>query len=231
MDAALEQLCAEFARRTEGERLLALSEGLIKVRVMEVALSLGWVLQEGAGGPANAPVADYLWMEGGELRRKRILRLLRLIGGSCDFTVVAPHGFMLEIKARSDVGTKSQAQFEEMGCDVRRVASEQGVGFLFVIDEKVYLSFSGDKNETRGRPAKFGAWFNEHFPRVADLVSGEITSVSAIYEGVPLELRLWVQQPSPQCKRFIVAGCRKDVPFRAVLAPNWRVPVQKGVSA
>jgi len=71
MHQALETFGLAFCRATERERLLALSEGYVKIRAMEVALSLGWTIQEGAGHSPTGPVADYLSLSGKKLSGSR----------------------------------------------------------------------------------------------------------------------------------------------------------------
>ena len=126
------QFATSFVAQTETDAFLSLSEGYVKVRAMEVALKRGWKLQEGAGNAPSGSIADFLSLEQGLPVWERGPRTLSLTSGSADLTVVAPIRAMMEIKARPDYGTKSQAQFQEMECDVERVAGAADVAFLFV---------------------------------------------------------------------------------------------------
>ncbi len=111
MNPHISQLIQIFIERASGERLLALSEGLIKVRCIEAGLSLCWIAQEGAGRSPVGDVADFLVEKDGLISWQRAERLMRPLTGSCDVTFVSPVRMSLEIKARPDFGTKSQAQF------------------------------------------------------------------------------------------------------------------------
>jgi hypothetical protein len=93
-----------FARDTAGDRFLSLSEGYARVRAIEVALSLGWQVQEGT--PASG-MADYLRTVDDRLQVERRWRELTFSGGSTDLTIVTPVQAMIELKVCPDIGTKS----------------------------------------------------------------------------------------------------------------------------
>ena len=166
MQSRLEVLADMFVQITASESLLSLSEGLIKVRCIEAALRLGWTVQEGAGCRPDGDVADYAAMRDGKVLWHRAARTLRLADGSSDVAVVDPFEMLLEIKARPDYGTKSQAQFQQMDADVERVAGNPKCALVFVFDPRIYRSFSGEKTETRGRLAVASEWFIASFPAV-----------------------------------------------------------------
>lgn len=212
MDANLTSLVTEFVQRTQSEPFLALSEGLVKVRFMEAALSLGWMLQEGAGQSPDGQLADFLSKKGNELIVTRGRRLVKLPYGSADFTSISPCILMLEFKSRSDFGTKIGAGFGEMWADVQRVADSPGVAFVFVFDEKIYRSFSGGKLERRGRPAgSVATWFAANFPPLAHLLDGTGTMGACLVGEVELQLRFWHQQVTSARTRIVVLGARTDM--------------------
>jgi hypothetical protein len=78
---------------------------------------------------------------------------------------------LLEIKARPDHGTKSQAQFQQMDADVARVAQHPECALFFVFDQRIYRSFSNEKSETRGRHAVAADWFRGCFPLLAEIAT------------------------------------------------------------
>jgi hypothetical protein len=159
-----------FLERTAHDTLLALSEGFIKVRCAEAAMSLGWTLQEGVG---NKGLADFANLVDGHVTWQRGQRLLSAADGSADLAIVSPFKVILEIKARPDHGTKSQAQFEQMDMDVARVSSDLACALFFVFETKSYRSFSSEKMENRGRRALTSKWFNDCFPKLTSISSTE----------------------------------------------------------
>jgi hypothetical protein len=210
MTSRLHQFADAFVARTRHDQLLTLSEGFIKVRCAEVALGLGWTIQEGAGHSPYGPVADYASIRAGRVEWQRQSRRLKLSEGSADLAVVDPFEMLLEIKARPDYGTKSQAQFQQMDPDVARVAGNSQCAFLFVFDPKIYLSFSGEKSERRGRYAVAHRWFVGSFPKIAQLVSDQwITIEAPRNEGSP-----------PIC--MIARRCSHPYGDATILVLGWR---------
>lgn len=177
---------------------------------MESALSLGWTLQEGASAPGSAFTIQQL-PDGLSIRRER--RQLVVEDGSADLYVIAPIQMMLEIKARPDVGTKAQAQFEQMMLDVRRVAQHRSMALLFVFDPDIYTSFSGERLQVRGRPSAYRPWFNERFPRYAEVVAQTELLREFEAEGAHLALGFFpVVNPLGQ-PRVLAVGARVDAAF------------------
>jgi hypothetical protein len=166
MPSRLQALADMLVESTYNDSLLSLSEGFIKVRCIEAGLSLGWTIQEGAGRRPDGDVADYAVKRNGKIVWHRATRKLRLEDGSSDVAVVDPFEMLLEIKARPDYGTKSQAQFQQMDADVERVAKNPKCALFVVFDPRMYLSFSGEKTEARGRPAVASEWFVGSFPKL-----------------------------------------------------------------
>lgn len=214
MNPHLSQLIRSFIARVSDERLLALSEGLIKVRCIEAGLSLGWTAQEGAGRSPIGDVADFLTETHGLLCWHRGPRRRRLQVGSSDVTFVSPVSMSLEIKARPDFGTKAQAQFGEMQCDVERAATTPDTAFLFVFDPKIYLSFSGGKTETRGRPAKAADWFIRNFPPLNEVVAREFLESEVAYNDQRLSLAFWARKEGNLVSGVIAVGARVDSTFQ-----------------
>ena len=204
------QFTTSFVAKTEKDAFLSLSEGYLKVRAIEVALERGWTLQEGAGNTPSGSIADFLSLEQGLPVWTAGPRKLALASGSADLTVVAPIRAMLEFKARPDYGTKSQAQFQEMECDVERAAGAANVAFLFVFDEKIYRSFSGQKTESRGRPAKADKWFVANFPAASEIPIGGYLERKASRAGIPMALTFWMQSVRPSCTRIVALGMREQ---------------------
>lgn len=198
-----------FLNSTGGDRLLALSEGFIKIRCAEAALQLGWTLQEGVG---NKGVADFARMVDGNVEWSRSARTLFAQEGSSDLAVVAPFSMLLEIKARPDHGTKSQAQFEQMDADVGRVAADATSAFFMLFETKAYRSFSAEKEEGRGRRALMAGWFNRHFPKIASVPTAEWLEVVAERVGTNLSM-LFQRAVHPGADdTILVLGCQQEAP-------------------
>jgi len=214
MDRTLQQLGTSFLRRVATDTLLTISEGFIKVRCAQAALDLGWELQEGAGNAPSGPVADFARASAGQIQWTRGPRRAQLPQGSADLCVVSPFTLFLEIKARPDFGTKSQAQFQEMDADVSRCAQHTNVALFFIFDSKIYLSFSGEKTETRGRPAVAAEWFNRYFPKLTQIPVGLWLSLEAVRDGEALSLHFQKTEHSPS--HILVLGGRRDT----VLQPH-----------
>jgi len=115
---------------------------------------------------------------------------------------------LLEIKARPDHGTKSQAQFQEMDADVARAASNPLCALLFVFETKAYRSFSLEKEDNRGRYALAADWFNQYFPKLSMIPSSEWLAIEAPRGSS--RLNLWFRQSTPQKfdKVIFVLGCQ-----------------------
>lgn len=209
-NANLSTLASAFISLASRERLLTLSEGLVKIRCIEAALDLGWTVQEGAGNSPSGPVADYASGRDGAVLWRRGPRRLALANGSADVAVVEPFEMMLEIKARPDYGTKAQAQFQEMDADVARVAQNRHCAFLFVFDPKIYRSFSGEKRETRGRPAVAPHWFTGTFPPASAVGRPGGYSVTAARDGATVVMA-FIEMA--ETSRIVVAGSRVDATF------------------
>jgi hypothetical protein len=182
----------------------------VKVRCIEAALELGWTLQEGASAPGSAFTIERT-PDGISVRRDR--RLLVVEDGSADLYVVAPAQLMLEIKARPDVGTKAQAQFEQMILDIRRVAQRPNMALLFVFDADIYSSFSGERLELRGRPSVHRPWFTARFPRFADVVGNGLVLREVEAEGAQLALGFFRVTNPLGLPRVLVVGARTDATF------------------
>ena len=210
MTSAILQFADTFVSKTEADQLLTLSEGFIKVRCAETALALGWTIQEGAGQSPYGPVADYAFMDSGIIKRRRDARRLSLAEGSTDLAIVDPIELLLEIKARPDWGTKSQAQFQHMDADVSRVAANPMCAFFFVFDPKIYLSFSGEKIETRGRNAVAAQWFIRHFPKFDVIPSNRWLQLEAI------------RDPQAPSVSMIAQRCAHDRSNETILILGWR---------
>src|SRR5690242_4826750 len=95
MPNLLAELAEKLTNATADDQLLTLSEGYFKVRCIQVALEMQWIIQEGAqnahdpkGGRKGR--ADYLKLIDGKLQWKRGDRVVSLAGGSADFTIVEP---------------------------------------------------------------------------------------------------------------------------------------------
>lgn len=209
----LSALATTFLSLSAGERLLTLSEGLVKVRCIEAALNLGWTVQEGAGNSPSGPVADFASTRDGAILWRRGPRRLALTDGSADVAIVDPFEMMLEIKARPDYGTKAQAQFQEMEADVARVAKDRRAAFLFVFDPRIYLSFSGEKRETRGRPPVAAHWFTANFPPAAVVAKGGHFSVMAERDGNGIAMEFLTLPFEVGSSRVVAVGARTDSAF------------------
>jgi hypothetical protein len=185
----VELLGTELMHRLSKDLLVTISEGFVKVRCMEAALSLGWTIQEGAGVSGKVRVADYASFANGRVSWVRGMKRLSLQYGSADVAVVDPIEIFVEIKCRPDRGTKSQAQFSEMDADVARVASTPNCIFISLFDEKVYRSFSNSKVESRGRRSLLHGWFHECFPTSTDISEEAWTNRIVDRGGVGLALQ------------------------------------------
>ena len=210
MPSAILQFADTFVSRTQADQLLTLSEGFVKVRCAETALSLGWTIQEGAGQSPSGPVADYAFMDSGVIKRWRDSRRLSVADGSTDLAIVDPIELLLEIKARPDWGTKSQAQFRHMDADVSRVAANPKCAFFFIFDPKIYLSFSGEKIETRGRNAVAAQWFVRYFPKLHEIPSSRWVQCEAI------------RDPQLPSMSMIAQRCEHDRSNETILILGWR---------
>jgi hypothetical protein len=120
---------------------------------------------------------------------------------------------LLEIKARPDYGTKSQAQFQQMDADVARVAQHRECAFLFVLDPKIYLSFSGEKTETRGRPAVAAGWFTATFPPIASIPTRGYRVLESERDAAQIEVAFTAIASGSGCNRILALGCRSDASF------------------
>lgn len=207
-ESPLLALFREFAARVREESFLTLSEGLVKVRLLHAAINLGWIVQEGAPGTTyGKPVADFARKVDGVVRWRRDQRKIRISRGSCDLAVVDPFDMLLEIKTRSDYGTKSGAQFDFIKQDVVRASGDDRVAFWFVFDPKIYRSFSGEKIEARGRPTQSNRWFCEYFVPYHLAIAGPVLR-SAEVEGVHLSLAFCPLPCEKIDSRVAVLGCR-----------------------
>jgi hypothetical protein len=213
MNRKLAALTDAFLQLASREPLLTLSEGLIKIRAAEAALSLGWTIQEGAGTSPTGPVADYAALRNGVITWERGDRRLQLPEGSSDLAVVEPFEMFLEIKARPDYGTKAQAQFQEMDADVARISHYTQCALLFVFDPKIYLSFSGEKREVRGRPAVANAWFIRTFPPLDAVVQAHSLDVKGFRDGARLDMTFRAIPFVGGTSRVVVLGSRQDASF------------------
>ena len=218
MTSRLEQFADAFLARTRDDQFLTLSEGFVKVRCAEVALALGWTVQEGAPGQSRyGSVADYASIRGGKVEWERQPRRLQLSQGSADLAVVDPFEMLLEIKTRPDHGTKSQAQFQQMDADVARIAANPQCAFLFVFGPKIYLSFSGQKSETRGRHAVAHHWFVSSFPTTPQLPSDQWITIEAARNEAAAPIRMIARRCSHPygSATILVLGWRSDAGFDA----------------
>jgi hypothetical protein len=192
------------------EPFFTLSEGLVKVRTLEAALDLGWVVQEGAPSPGSA-YAITKTVNGVEVVKS--LRRLSVADGSADLYITQPIELMLEIKTRPDIGTKAQAGFQQMKLDVRRVSQHKSMALLFLFDRGMYGSFCGENKDGRGRPSVEKDWFTNLFPSHPDVVAVSDVTVEASADGAPLSL-WFCAMPNPiGPKRILVLGARTDALF------------------
>lgn len=215
MASPILQLANAFILRTHDDQLLSMSEGFVKVRCMETALALGWTIQEGAGQIPSGPIADFGVMVSGTIRWSRASRRLTVSDGSADLSIVAPYEILLEIKARPDWGTKSQAQFQQMDADVARIASNPQCAFFFVFDPNIYRSFSGEKIEKRGRNAVASSWFIENFPKVDAIPSNEWLHIEASRDRQPPPISMIARRCSHTRSNdtVFILGWRSDASF------------------
>ncbi len=207
LNSQLRRLGNKFLALTSEDRLLALSEGFLKVRCAEAALALGWTLQEGVG---NKGSADFASLSNGSIVWRRSDRILFALEGSADLAIVSPLNMLLEIKARPDHGTKSQAQFEQMDYDVARVAADPRCAMLFVFEPRMYRSFSAEKQESRGRRALTSGWFNRHFPKLQSIPEDRYASICAERDGEILTLAFRRCPHGGADGIILVLGCRED---------------------
>ncbi len=210
MNTPLAELANRFLAITQGERLIALSEGLVKIRCIEAALALGWTIQEGTTRPNEA---DFIREREGQLHWTRGTRVFSIADGSCDVTVVSPFQIGIEIKCRADHGVKAQALFKGIWDDVERVSKIKNMAFLFVFEPKIYLSFSGEKNERRGRKGN-SQWFISSFPPRATVASDGIHERVAQLQGVDIELGFARLGSNLKPAGVLVMGYRRDSDFR-----------------
>ena len=210
MHAALEALAQTLALKAESEYFFTLSEGLIKVRAIESALDLGWTLQEGAPAPGSA----FTIRTGAEgIKISRELRRLTVLDGSADMYVIEPFEMMLEIKARPDVGSKAHAQFDQIMPDITRVAAIPKMALLFVFDQDIYSSFSGERSSVEGRPSTHKNWFNSIFPIYSDILEYGKLSRHTKLDGNAIEF-LFISIKNPiGANRILVVGARSDAEF------------------
>lgn len=167
-------------------------------------------MQEGAGESPAGPVADYVHVRSGKVEWWRAPRLLRLNEGSADLAVVYPFEMLLELKSRPDYGTKSQAQFQAMDADISRVEHHPEAAFLFVFDPRIYLSSSGEKVETSGRPALAAGWFLSHFPPRDQVVAQGRLSVTAVRGNSTIEMLFAAVPHHTGEQGILTVGCRTD---------------------
>lgn len=196
-----------FLERTAHDTLLALSEGFIKVRCAEEALSLGWTLQEGVG---NKGTADFANLIDGHVAWQRGRRLLSAAEGSADLAIVSPFEVIMEIKGRPDHGTKSQVQFEQMDMDVARVSFDPRCALFFVFETESYRSFSFERMESGGRRASTSKWFNECFPKLPSISSTEWLDVEAMRAEKRLSLSFRCCQHTRPDQTILVVGCQAE---------------------
>src|SRR3990167_6367560 len=102
------KLTDRFIACTRNDALLSLSEGFVKVRLLEAALSLGWTIQEGV---REQKLADYGSVRLGKLAWLRADRRINLTHGSVDVTIVNPFQLLIELKTVPDYGPKSAGAF------------------------------------------------------------------------------------------------------------------------
>jgi hypothetical protein len=216
MTSPLLQFADAFILRTHDDQLLTLSEGFIKVRCIETALSLGWTIQEGAGQSRTHAAADYAFMETEKnIKWERRPRRLLLDEGSSDIAIVEPFELLLEIKARPDRGTKSQAQFQQMDADVARIASNPKCVFFFIFDPRIYRSFSGEKIEMRGRNAIAAQWFVRNFPKLETIPLNRWLHIEAIRDTPTTPISMIAQRCAHSLSEetILVLGWRRDASF------------------
>lgn len=207
MTSVLHQLADAVVESCRREDFITLSEGLVKIRCLETALSLGWTIQEGVG---NSGIADYATLVAGRISWSRRGRIAQLPSGSSDVAIVKPFTLLLEIKTRPDHGTKSQAQFQAMDEDVTRVASLSQTAFFFLFGKKAYLSFSGEKIETRGRKSFASEWFTKWFVPIDEIPSDQWLSKVAPRSDTEVCLEFRRCQHDRTDDSILVIGARRD---------------------
>lgn len=210
MTSYLQDLADAFVARTTEDLLLAVSEGFVKVRCAEAALSLGWTLQEGSGNTLTGPMADYASMENGRVAWLRGPRECQLPEGSSDLAVVRPFKMFLEIKTRPDHGTKSQAQFQAMDADVARIAQNRECALLFIFEPVIYASFSGEKTERRGRPPVAAGWFTSCFPSASTVPRSSWYPITASRDSATLNMAFRTCPHTAGEDTILVIGSRSD---------------------
>lgn len=210
MTSRLQDLADAFVARTTEDILLAISEGFVKVRCAEAALSLGWTLQEGSRNKPTGPMADYATMLNGRVAWRRDPRKIQLPEGSSDLAVVSPFEMFLEIKTRPDHGTKSGAQFQDMDADVARIAQNRQCALLFIFEPVIYASFSGEKTERRGRPAVADNWFTTCFPSASEIPRNRWYSITASRDSATLNMAFRTCPHTAAEDTILVIGSRSD---------------------
>ena len=215
MTVYMGQLADTFIDKAREDLLLTLSGGFVKIRLMEAALSLGWTLQEGTGDAAGKKTADIIRLTPGSLKWKRSSRVMQLPAGSADLAILKPIQGFVEKKTRPDIGAKARAQFDEMIEDVDRVATNAACSFFFVLDEKIYRSFSGEKRERRGRPSSNSDWFIKHFEPETKLADPGWFWSTISRRDTPISLGTRRFRTVGGFVRTLVVGARDDSVFAA----------------
>lgn len=138
--------------RTRCDPLLAHQEGHFKVQVLRTALSLDYRIQEPSSRATRVYEASPSGPDGSWPHWVESDRAVRIANGSCDLMLRrGDRHLLVELKCRPDQGSKAQAAMRELRGDLERVGQDGRFVFLSVFDEKIYRSFSGGKEERRGR--------------------------------------------------------------------------------
>jgi len=85
--------------------------------------------------------------------------------------------------------------------DVERVASAPNTSLLFIFDERIYRSFSGEKTEGRGRRSFSNEWFTGAFPTLASVSAASPLKRASHLRGVLLELCSFINKSRPGVPR------------------------------
>jgi hypothetical protein len=148
----LDKLFAEFIPRTKDDALLLLQEGHFKCEVIRDLLNVGCTVQESS--PKQGKAYFLSETQGGlGLAVSEQALILKPVDGSCDTAVTAPIQCMFEFKVRPNMGSNSKADHKAIEKDLDKVCADECVVALFGFEDHIYKSFSGSKNENRGRPS------------------------------------------------------------------------------
>lgn len=178
--------------RTRCDPLLAHQEGHFKVQVLRTALSLDYRIQEPSSRATRVYEASPSGPDGSWPHWVESDRAVRIANGSCDLMLRrGDRHLLVELKCRPDQGSKAQAAMRELRGDLERVGQDGRFVFLSVFDEKIYRSFSGGKEERRGRkPSDLD--LADVFPAIDSVPVDDVLEITRAIGGIAM--RFWLRR-------------------------------------